>query len=136
MRKRPAVGEFRIHEHWGGSDEPVAPADDELAVGRAVLATLRTVPAYARVDLIHDDQQRPRVVELELVEPYLWFENAPAAADRLASLLMARIARHGCDASGRPLVPCARCRTRPTRACACWWRCASRAWPGTTRSPR
>jgi glutathione synthase/RimK-type ligase-like ATP-grasp enzyme len=95
VRKRPAVGEFRIHEHWGGSDEPVAAADEELAVGRAVLATLRTVPAYARVDLIRDDQQRPRVVELELVEPYLWFENAPAAADRLASLLMARIARHG-----------------------------------------
>ncbi len=95
VRKVPAAGEFRIHEHWGGRDEPVTPADDELEVGRAALATLRTVPAYARVDLIRDEQQRPRVVELELVEPYLWFEIAPQAADRLASLLMARIARQG-----------------------------------------
>jgi glutathione synthase/RimK-type ligase-like ATP-grasp enzyme len=95
VRKLPAAGEFRIHEHWGGSDEPVTPSDDELAVGRAALATLRTVPAYARVDLIRDEQGRPRVVELELAEPYLWFEMAPQAADRLASLLMARIARQG-----------------------------------------
>jgi glutathione synthase/RimK-type ligase-like ATP-grasp enzyme len=94
VRKRAAEGEFRIHEHWGGTDEPITPADDEIDVGRATLATLRTVPAYARVDLIRDEQQRPRVVELELVEPYLWFEIAPHAADRLASLLMARIARH------------------------------------------
>jgi glutathione synthase/RimK-type ligase-like ATP-grasp enzyme len=95
VRKFPAAGEFRIHEHWGGSEEPVRPAEDELEAGRAALATLRTAPAYARVDLIRDEQQRPRVVELELVEPYLWFEIAPHAADRLASLLMGRIARQG-----------------------------------------
>jgi hypothetical protein len=47
-------------------------------------------PVVARVDLLHDGTGRPRVVELELVEPYLWLELAPRAADRLADVLVAR----------------------------------------------
>jgi hypothetical protein len=57
------------------------------------LATLRSVPAYARVDLL-DGDDGPKVAEVELVEPYLWFEVEPEAADRLAGLLVARVARH------------------------------------------
>jgi glutathione synthase/RimK-type ligase-like ATP-grasp enzyme len=95
VHKRPAAGEFRINQDWGGTEEPTSASEDELAAGRAALTTLRAVPAYGRVDLIRDDEQRPRVIEMELVEPYLWFEVAPEAADRLASLLMARIARQG-----------------------------------------
>ena len=92
VRKVPAEGEFRIHEHWGGTAASVRPGADELAVARGVLATLRSVPVYARVDLVSDGE-RPRVVELELVEPYLWFEHAPGAAERLAGMLVARAAR-------------------------------------------
>jgi glutathione synthase/RimK-type ligase-like ATP-grasp enzyme len=90
VRKLPADGEFRIHEHWGGTVEPVDPGPEALAIARAVLATLHTLPAYARVDMLHDGE-RPRVVELELVEPYLWFEMAPHAADLLADELARRV---------------------------------------------
>jgi Prokaryotic glutathione synthetase, ATP-grasp domain len=90
VRKRPAAGEFRIHEHRGGTAELIDPAPEDLAVARATLATLRTLPAYARVDLLHDGGM-PRVVELELVEPYLWFEMAPHAADALADELIGRV---------------------------------------------
>jgi glutathione synthase/RimK-type ligase-like ATP-grasp enzyme len=93
VRKLPADGDFRAHELWGGTAEPVEAHPDEIAAARAVLGTLRAAPAYARVDLLHDGR-RPRVVELELVEPYLWFEAAPHAADRLAGVLLARIASH------------------------------------------
>jgi glutathione synthase/RimK-type ligase-like ATP-grasp enzyme len=91
VRNMPAEGEFRIHDHWGGSAELVDAAPDDLAAARATLGTLRTMPAYARVDLLHHDGT-PRVVELELVEPYLWFEMAPHAADHLADDLMGRLA--------------------------------------------
>jgi glutathione synthase/RimK-type ligase-like ATP-grasp enzyme len=92
VRKIPAEGEFRIHDHWGGTVTPVLPSAAELAVARDVLATLSGVPAYARVDLIHDGD-RYRLVELELVEPYLWFEVQPQAAERLAGVLVATAAR-------------------------------------------
>jgi glutathione synthase/RimK-type ligase-like ATP-grasp enzyme len=90
MRKVPAEGEFRIHEHWGGSAELIEPARDDVAVAEAVLARLRPMPAYARVDLLHDAGE-PLVVEVELVEPYLWFEAAPHAADLLADELLRRL---------------------------------------------
>jgi glutathione synthase/RimK-type ligase-like ATP-grasp enzyme len=92
VRKLPAGGEFRIHEHWGGTAELVEPSADELAVARAVLGRLPEPALYARADLI-DDGDRPLVVELELVEPYLWLELAPHAADRLADELVRRAQR-------------------------------------------
>ena len=47
--------------------------------------------AYARVDLIHDDDGSPRLLELELTEPSLFFAQAPGSAERLASHLAARL---------------------------------------------
>ena len=88
--KRPAPGEFRIHDHWGGSTELVEPDADVLDLSRAVLARLRTPPDYARVDVLYDGVA-PLVVELELIEPYLYLEVAPEAADRLAGLLVRRV---------------------------------------------
>jgi len=46
---------------------------------------------YARVDLICDDDGSPRLLELELTEPSLFFAQAPGSAERLASNLAARL---------------------------------------------
>jgi O-ureido-D-serine cyclo-ligase len=45
---------------------------------------------YARVDLIHDDDGAPRVLELELTEPSLFFGHAPGSADRFARVIVER----------------------------------------------
>lgn len=90
VHKLPAGGEFRIHEHWGGTAELVELHPDDRAIAETVLGSLRTRPAYARVDLVHDGDS-PRVLELELIEPYLWFELAPSAADALADELIGRL---------------------------------------------
>jgi len=45
-------------------------------------------PLYARMDLIHDDQGSPVVLELELTEPSLFFVHAPEAAGRFADALL------------------------------------------------
>jgi glutathione synthase/RimK-type ligase-like ATP-grasp enzyme len=92
VRKVPAEGEFRIHDHWGGTVTRVEPGRGELDITGAALATLARTPAYARLDLLHDGK-RWRVVELEMVEPYLWLEVEPPAADRLAGVLLATAAR-------------------------------------------
>ena len=65
-----------------------AAAEDELALARRALAAVPGgVPPYARVDLIRDDAGVPRLLELELIEPSLFFGHAPGAAARFAAIL-------------------------------------------------
>lgn len=68
------------------------PEDDELALAQRVLASLAgDLPLlYARVDLIRDEFGKPRVLELELVEPSLFFQQSPDSASRFANLLTQR----------------------------------------------
>jgi len=67
------------------------PSADEIAVAER---TLRAMPfgelLYARVDLIHDDDGTPRVLELELTEPSLFFAHASGSANRFAQAIIDR----------------------------------------------
>jgi len=64
------------------------PTAEELQVGNRVLAALPfAVPLYARVDLIRFEDGRPCLLEVELIEPSLFFAQAPDAAARLAAHL-------------------------------------------------
>jgi O-ureido-D-serine cyclo-ligase len=47
--------------------------------------------AYARIDLIRDDEGSPRLLELELTEPSLFFAYAPGSSDRFAAYLASRL---------------------------------------------
>jgi O-ureido-D-serine cyclo-ligase len=47
--------------------------------------------SYARVDLIRSDDGHPRLLELELTEPSLFFAQAPGSADRFAASLASRL---------------------------------------------
>lgn len=62
----------------------------ELALARATLAALPFAEplGYARVDLIRDDDDAPRVLELELTEPSLFFAHGEGSAERCASALL------------------------------------------------
>jgi glutathione synthase/RimK-type ligase-like ATP-grasp enzyme len=72
--------------------EPRRPGADELSVAnRAVAAIPGEPPLYARVDLIRDDTGRPRLLELELAEPTLFFSHGPGSADRFARAVAARL---------------------------------------------
>ncbi|WP_368562558.1 RimK family alpha-L-glutamate ligase [Pseudoxanthomonas sp. UTMC 1351] len=70
---------------------------DELALGEQVLVAasrllrLGQPLSYARVDLIRDDGGHPRLLELELIEPSLFFAQAPGSADRFAAALASRL---------------------------------------------
>ena len=67
---------------------PRVPAEEELRVAERVMAALPfATPLYARVDLIRADDGGPRLLELELTEPSLFFTQAAGAARRLADEL-------------------------------------------------
>jgi hypothetical protein len=46
---------------------------------------------YSRVDLIEDDEGRPRCLELELIEPSFFFSTAQLAAARFVDAVLARL---------------------------------------------
>ena len=70
------------------------PGADELDAGaRAVAAIPGGAPLYARVDLIRDAAGAPRLLELELAEPSLYFNYAPGSAQRFVTAVLARGAR-------------------------------------------
>jgi O-ureido-D-serine cyclo-ligase len=46
-------------------------------------------PLYARVDLIRHTGGQPLLLELELIEPSLFFAQAPQAAARFAACIRA-----------------------------------------------
>ena len=46
------------------------------------------VPSYGRVDLINDPDGVPLVLEVELVDPYLWLDAVPAAAAKLVAAVV------------------------------------------------
>ena len=64
------------------TDEEMAVAD---GVNRWLAARFGTL-LYARIDLLPGDDG-PVVVEVELIEPGLFFESDPASADRFAAAL-------------------------------------------------
>jgi O-ureido-D-serine cyclo-ligase len=74
---------------------PRAAARDELAVAERVLSAvtkrLGRAPLYARVDLIRDDAGQPRVLELEMTEPSLFFRHSPGSAGRLVEAIAAAL---------------------------------------------
>ena len=75
---------------WPGEFEP-----DELDVAERVLAyvadRLGSMPLYARVDMLRDEAGAPILLEIELVEPNLYFDQVPAAAARLAGAVLDRL---------------------------------------------
>ncbi|MFO1394223.1 MAG: hypothetical protein U1F09_10730 [Steroidobacteraceae bacterium] len=68
---------------------PREPDTEEREVAAAAFrACAHDEPLYARIDLVHDDRERPVVLELELTEPSLFFLHAPEAAGRYAETLL------------------------------------------------
>lgn len=71
---------------------PRTPAADELAAAERILgaAPFGTL-LYARVDLLRDAHQAPRLLELELTEPSFFLSHAPGSAERFAAALLAAV---------------------------------------------
>jgi len=68
------------------------PGADERRLGERILAALPFGELlYARIDLIRDGAGLPRLLELELTEPSLFFAHAPGSAARYAAAALSRL---------------------------------------------
>ena len=87
IRKRAAEGDWRVQSEYGGTSEPIV-VDDRLATAaRAAVAAVHPSPTYARIDLVEGLTGQLQLIELELVEPELFFGSCLQAATRMADLL-------------------------------------------------
>jgi hypothetical protein len=65
---------------------------DERALARAIIAEISArfgTPLYARVDLVRGDGGQPVLLELELIEPRLYFAQASGASERFVAAVLA-----------------------------------------------
>jgi glutathione synthase/RimK-type ligase-like ATP-grasp enzyme len=72
-------------------DNVHTPTTEELTYCRQLLGSLPRL-TYARVDLIPFDA-RPALMELEIIDPSLFFKARPSAADELAAEVQAAVER-------------------------------------------
>lgn len=86
--KTVGKGDFRVQEEHGGGVIPLAIPDESLvAAAEKVLHALPQKPFYARVDLVKTPQNSFALMELELIEPCLYFRFDENSPEKFAILL-------------------------------------------------
>jgi glutathione synthase/RimK-type ligase-like ATP-grasp enzyme len=91
--KRPKAGDFRVQPHLGGVTERCDPPPGGEALAQVALAQAPAEAVYARVDMIADNDGRLMIIELELVEPALFLNEAPEGGARFAAAIRAAALR-------------------------------------------
>ena len=82
--KKAKKGDFRVQDDFGGTVHSYIPTAKEILFAENAIKACIEHPIYARVDITTDNNNNLAIVELELIEPELWFRNYPKAADFLA----------------------------------------------------
>lgn len=85
--KRAGEGEFRVQSEYGGSEHAGTPSPALIEQARAVLDSVPGELLYARVDGVEVDG-RLVLMELELIEPVLFFGKDNQAPQRFAKTLL------------------------------------------------
>lgn len=92
LRKRAADGDYRIQSLFGGREEAFAPSAAERAQAGAVLAACPfPPPLYARIDMVRLPSGELAVMEVELIEPYLYPDQGPELGERLAAAVALKL---------------------------------------------
>ena len=91
IRKTPKPGDFRVQDDHGGQVAAHQASAAEIAFAEAAVRAVPFDVLYARVDMIYDNHERLAIMELEMIEPELFFRFRPQAADELAAALARRL---------------------------------------------
>jgi hypothetical protein len=82
VRRAPVLNTASSSKH-----KRVMPTEEEAIMAEEIVKASGFSTLYARVDLVRDDEDKARLMELELVEPSLFFTFAPEAAERMADAI-------------------------------------------------
>ena len=91
--KSPAVDDFRVQHYYGGTIQEVTPDSKMLASAQALVASFAKNSLYARVDGVVIDGVF-HLMELELIEPYLFLGVSEKAIPNYKAALKKRLLGH------------------------------------------
>ncbi len=89
--KRAKAGDYRIQEAYGGKSQAIDPAPKDRAAAQAVMDVLADMPLYARVDMVRGEDGGLMLMELEVLEPYLYPKDGPQIGAMLGKALARRL---------------------------------------------
>ncbi|MBN4081013.1 hypothetical protein JYT44_01475 [Caldithrix abyssi] len=81
--KKPQAEDFRVQDEYGGKSKKENPNPSIVNQARIILDCIEEVPVYARVDGIEINNNFI-LMELELIEPYLYLSMESSAAKQVA----------------------------------------------------
>lgn len=81
--KKPAAGDFRVQDEFGGTIETRTPPAHLIDQAQKIIASVASPLLYVRVDGVNNNGDF-QLMELELIEPHLYLGDAPHAAENFA----------------------------------------------------
>lgn len=92
--KTPKKGDFRVQEEYGSELLRIEPTDDMFEIATRTLNALPVQSLYARIDLINlgsdGEADAFAVMEVELIEPSLYFNMDEGSAQRFVDQFVSR----------------------------------------------
>jgi hypothetical protein len=82
--KKAKEGDFRVQDDFGGTIHDYVANEEEITFGLNAILACPELPAYARVDVIWNNEDKLCVSEIEMIEPELWLRKNKDAAGKLA----------------------------------------------------
>ena len=94
--KRPAQGDYRVQREFGGTTESISPDDATIAAAERAVRAVESLgyerTAYARIDGVRSGG-RFLIMEVEMIEPFLFLSRASMAPQRFAEAILAALTR-------------------------------------------
>ena len=81
--KKPPVGDFRAHPVLGADVQRYSPSTREVEVAYRSLEVVGHPIEFARIDMI-PTESNPMIIEIELIDPFLFFDHFPETAESYA----------------------------------------------------
>lgn len=89
--KSAAAGDYRIQSSYGGRERAHEPGPKDRTAAAEIVEALDETPLYARVDMVRGDDGRVLLMELELIEPFLYPLQGNALGARIHAALVRRL---------------------------------------------
>ncbi len=91
--KQPGEGDFRVQRHYGGREEAAQPPQALIDQAQEIVDDVDAELLYARVDGVAQADTFV-LMELELIEPALFFGATEGAAERFAQAVARQLVEH------------------------------------------
>lgn len=91
LNKRASDGDYRVQSTYGGTEFAYTPSAAEWRAAQRVIDLLDEQPLYARVDMIRNEPGHLVLMEIELIEPYLYPEQGPDLGTHMANAVAQRL---------------------------------------------